>query len=179
MKTLKKFVLIFIGLTIVAGTLLAIPLTFRHGIWKAAAFGLKGGLLFGAILTLVFVGFYFLAYRMTPPEQRDLIQRRELIAAGSLPDILDQCYRLLKSERFVKLADLDEAGRIITARTRMSWACPGEKITIHFSPDDGKHRIVISSEPVWRTTMIDYGKNFKNVEALQKLFRDRIGAATL
>src|SRR3989304_2561814 len=120
-KTIKKFILIFVGLTIMGGTLLAIPLTFRQGIWKAAAFGLKGGLLFGAILTLVFVGFYFVANRLTPPEQRDLIQRRELMVAGSLPHILNQCYQLLKSERFVKLAALDEGRRIITARTRMSW----------------------------------------------------------
>lgn len=179
MQTLKTFFLVFIGLTVVFGILLSIPFALRHGLWIAAAVGLKGGLLFGVIMTLVFVGYYFVANRLTPLEQRDLIQRRELMIAASPPHILDQCYQLLKSERFVKLADFDEGQGIITAKTTMSWACPGERITVQVSPEDGKTRIVITSQPLWKTTMVDYGKNFRNAEALQKLLRDRLGATPL
>lgn len=179
METLKKFLFVFIVSTIVGGILLSIPFAFRYGIWEAASVGLKGGLLWGMIMTMFFAGFYLVANRLTPSEQRDLIQRRELTVAGSLPGILDQCYQLLKAERFVKLADLDNGRGIITAKTRMSWRCPGERITIQFSAEDGKSRIVITSQPLWKTTMIDYGKNFRNVEALQKLFRDRLGATPL
>jgi len=179
MKMLKKFFVLFLVMSLSAGVLLSLPFALRQGISATAVRAFSYGILAGFIMILVFMGFYFVANRLTPSEQRDLLQRRELLITGGLPRILDQCYQLLKSERFVKRADLDEGQGIITAKTRFSWACPGEKITIQFSAEDGRSRIVITSQPLWRTTMVDYGKNFKNVEALQKLFRDRLGTTPL
>jgi hypothetical protein len=48
--------------------------------------------------------------------------------------------------------------------TFKSW---GESMTISFfDPMDGGTRLIVSSKPKLTTTLVDYGKNRKNVEAI-------------
>ena len=50
-----------------------------------------------------------------------------------------------------------------------SW---GESITISFfDPMNGGTRIIVDSKPKLATTLIDYGKNKKNVEAIEQYIR--------
>jgi hypothetical protein len=56
---------------------------------------------------------------------------------------------------------------IISAKTRMSWASFGEEIIIEAKAvEGGKTLVKIGSSPVAKFTAIDYGKNFRNVEAV-------------
>jgi hypothetical protein len=175
----KKFVLLFAAIPIAAGVLFALPFALRQGASETALLAFWYGVLAGLIMILAFVGFYFLVRGLTPARQRAVIQMREFLVNGNWDECQKRCLQILKNEPFVKTAELDERRGILTAHTKFSWASPGEKITIAVSSTDGNTRIVITSQPLWRTIMIDYGKNFRNVEALKELLQTRLGTNSL
>lgn len=58
----------------------------------------------------------------------------------------------------------------------MSWKSFGELVEVSVKPNGGNKTLIeITSKPSLPTTMVDYGKNQENVEALVGFLRQRIG----
>lgn len=54
-----------------------------------------------------------------------------------------------------------------TVPSLSSW---GEKISISITPvQDGSFEYFITSKPLWKTTLVDFGKNFQNIRRIEKL----------
>lgn len=88
--------------------------------------------------------------------------RRVLAALRALP------------ARIVTAEDEDH----ILARTRMSRRSWGERITVALRTDVSFTEITVRSGPVWRWTVIDYGKGRDNVDFLVRALRGGITGST-
>lgn len=67
-----------------------------------------------------------------------------------------------------KVTEADEGTRRVELKVGMSFKSWGEKVTIELSPaDDGATRAVLSSQASLGTTMVDYGKNYDNVQRVK------------
>jgi hypothetical protein len=59
----------------------------------------------------------------------------------------------------------DGAAGVIEGRVRMGWRSWGERLTVRVQEHlNGQSEIEVVSEPVLKTTFIDYGKNQRNVD---------------
>jgi len=67
---------------------------------------------------------------------------------------------------------VNEKDGVITARTRRSFVSFGEQIAIKVT-GVGKDSawIRLSSAPAMKFTVLDYGKNYRNIEAIRRMLR--------
>ncbi len=165
---IKKFFILFIVSTISAtlafGILVSIRTTIIHGL----KIGIVFGILLGFSTVFVFLILDLIA-RKTIPHSADICQSRLIISQGQCNDVIEKCFAALKNIGFVKKLQYNEAQKQIVATTKMSWASFGEEMTIRCDQETSTTvKVTIISKPLVKTTMIDYGKNFKNVETFQQ-----------
>lgn len=66
--------------------------------------------------------------------------------------------------------NLIESENIIVLKSSPSWRSWGEKIQITIDDlENGVKQVFVSSEPRIATTLVDFGKNRKNIEIIEKL----------
>lgn len=83
-----------------------------------------------------------------------------LVDGGAdLPDRIKDSLRTLPAE----IRDADIIDGRFTARTKWTWRSFGEEVTVQVTGDPGSPVAQISSRPVVRTALIDYGKGRLNV----------------
>jgi hypothetical protein len=70
-----------------------------------------------------------------------------------------------------EIRESDAAAGRYTARTRLSWRSFGENVTVELNGDATAPVAHISSRPVIRTTLIDYGKGRRNVQQVAAALR--------
>lgn len=92
-------------------------------------------------------------------------------AEAELPDRIEAALRQLNAE----IRDKDVAGGRYTARTRWSWRSFGEDVTVTLTGDPTAPVAHITSRPVVRTTLIDYGKGQRNVQQVAAALRQASG----
>lgn len=72
----------------------------------------------------------------------------------------------------IKVVRVDPQRYQIFLNSSMSLTSWGEKITLSFfDPLDGGTRVIAESQSALATTLIDYGKNRKNVEQIEQALR--------
>ena len=170
---IRGVVIAFVWCSLVFGLYTA----WRIDLWT----GVKRGLLFGFIIasigSVLMVIFYFTVKRMKPTAVA-VQQERTLFVKGSLNEVFSWCVEYLKAAgNFKDIAAYRDRGTV-KARAGMSFASWGEDITVTCrSLPDGLIEVRIKSQPRYRKTVIDYGKNLRNVEtianALQRRFQVR------
>lgn len=82
---------------------------------------------------------------------------------------------LTETLRLVRL-DADEDTGVLTAAVKASIASFGEWVTATLTPSDSAVTVELASRPRIPTTLIDYGKNRRNVERVAARLRERLDA---
>lgn len=170
---IRGVVIAFVWCSLIFGLYTA----WRIDVWT----GVKRGLLFGLIIASigsVLMVIVYAAVKRVNPTAVAVQQERTLFAKASLDEVFSWCVEYLKvAGKFKDVAAFREGGTV-KARTAMSFASWGEDISVTCrSLPDGRVEVEIRSQPRYRKTVIDYGKNLRNVEtianALQRRFHFR------
>jgi hypothetical protein len=72
-----------------------------------------------------------------------------------------------------KVRRVDAGGPKITAVTRMSWHSWGERVTVTARPTGAGCGVKVSSRPLLPLTLVDYGRNFSNVQRMIAFLTER------
>ena len=140
---------------------------YSHAVFQSARYGF-------------IVGALFLVYAAA----RDLFdfghvnQYREISVTASFQDAIQACENALKSVKCkYKVAASNEQSKtaIIRGSTKISFLSLGEKIQIKIQSDSDVTDIGIESHPTVKTTMIDWGKSKRMLDAMVEVIRKDLG----
>ncbi len=109
---------------------------------------------------------------VTAEEAAMVRQRRELTLPLPPAEAYTLCLRSLETIPNCMLPTQNAAVGRITARTGVSWRSWGDEIAFQLYSEEGTStRVEITSRPVVRTTLVDFGKNLENVEKIAEFLR--------
>ncbi len=96
-------------------------------------------------------------------------QVRKLVLPISYEKAFDACVKSIETLKRSKKIKEDRDNGIFDAKAGITWKSFGEQIRFIVNRLDDEHtEVEFSSRPAARTTLIDYGKNLKNVKAIEE-----------
>jgi hypothetical protein len=137
--------------------------------------GFVDGMLFGLLLAIVLVPIIvsldifqrFKNYRKYQRVDFNVNQVRRLLIKDEYNLIFNKLCDFLKDRKEFTIYNKDLGKGIIEADVKKSWKSFGEKLQIRlWKGSDGKVYAEITSKPKIVLTMIDYAKNFENIESI-------------
>ena len=137
--------------------------------------GLLGGILFGGVMSLILGTLHIWSVkqlRFKSKEVMDVYQVRSIEMKLPYDKVFDLCLESVKSMKCKIVEENRSQGRIV-ARTGISWKSWGEIITFDVRGMNDVTKVKVSSRPVVRTTLVDYGKNLENVEKIISFLKER------
>ena len=169
----SRFVATIILSSLLVGAAIGVIVALRGDLRQGMIAGALAGLGWGVLMMVTIVPINLLATRKLTSEQCQLAQTREFEVAGSPPHVTGLLNKALSDLPFVHSIVVSTDNGIISAKTRMSWASFGEKIIIEAkAAERGNTLVKLSSSPMTKFTAIDYGKNYRNVEAITSKLGD-------
>lgn len=170
MKTvqLRSIVLVIFLLCGVPFAVMSAAFARAEGISRWLTVGMSEGLVFGAMMALTLGGllhFWMLlaGFDALPAVEQsvDIVVNADVMTATRLAAA---ALGLLKPRSVV----VSETGDVrITASTRMTWKSFGERIEVCALPlGVGQSTLHISTRPIVRFTIVDYGKGLNNLDRL-------------
>lgn len=158
--------------SIVVGGAIGVMVALRHGLRNgltAAAFTALG---WGGLMAITMGFLQLILTRKLTSEQSHPEQSCEFEVSGSVSAVMELLVKSLSELRFVHNISVNETDGVISARTRGSFVSFGEQISIKVT-GVGKDQVSIklSSAPAIRFTVLDYGKNHRNIEAIRRMMR--------
>lgn len=150
-----------------------------YGLGAALVGGVLAGLFFGGSTSLILVPLHLHFAKQVRTEAGKtpygVHQDRHVDSALPFDASFDLCVESLQRVGGYQIQEQDRQQGRIVAKTSLSWKSAGEVITFSVVSVDANHSSVeISSRPVMRTTLADYGKNAENVEKITRFLRERV-----
>lgn len=94
----------------------------------------------------------------------------------SFERVFDLCVESLKLIHKCKIEKEDRSQGTIDARAGMTWRTFGDRISFRvFKIDDSRTEVEVSSRPVVKSTLVDYGKNLENIERITSFLQEHGG----
>lgn len=141
---------------------------FVYGIFVSAVFTI-----FIGSLDLISKAYLYKRYGVMP---LGIIQRRELSISIGIANAYDTALSVLADMPTVENVIQDKSMLKIVAIFKKTRKTMGEIMTIEFTDFEVDNTLIkISSEPRSKLALIDFGKNFENVEKVLDKFWDRCG----
>ena len=162
-----SFFVIFILSTMIFALFRSLTISdLLGGLYDGAVFGaFLGGILAG-IVTLVDIFERFRCFKKYHKISYRSRQQRIFLIKNDCDNIFERLLAACKSCNY-HIKTEDKKYGIIKATTNRSWRSFGEKIEIIIRKStDGSLTLKVSSEPILFTTVLDYCKNFINIELL-------------
>jgi hypothetical protein len=133
-------------------------------------FGVLGGLGFGILMSAV-LGTLHVGSARTDAALS--VKQSKFIGIQSPPyDVFDKALATLKTQFGKKCRIVEESRSTgeIRARTPMNWKSFGEDIFIKISQSSDRQQslVTITSRPKIRTTLVDYGRDYENVNRISR-----------
>ena len=98
-------------------------------------------------------------------------QKRSLIADLTYKEAIDWCLRFIEETKGIKLVSQNPRGLII-ARKKLSFKSFGNKIRLEVTRiDDRSTEIIIESEPILPTTVVDFGESLQIIDIMYNKLR--------
>lgn len=175
MKRVKKYIRVFTILCVLSAILFGLLMSLKVGLLSGMIIGIVGGILWTIIMAIIFIPIDYLLTRDLSTEALNVRQDREIQVKGDFDYVFQKCVDILKGFKTIKIVTPLKEKNAISARTKMSLASFGEDIKLQFDvlAQDVK-KIHLSSSPTYRFTLLDYGKNFKNVDMICKMIANHI-----
>ena len=164
---IKSFVCLFLISTILLGAFRSISmLSFSEGIKNGVIFGFFLSIIIVPIMTLFDILqriFFIYKFKKTSFE---VYQKREFLVTHSYNILFDELIEILKKNKFF-IDSIDKKYGMIAASSGRSWKSFGEKLSIGLHRESGENlALKLSSKPILSTTLLDYGKNFHNIQSI-------------
>jgi hypothetical protein len=164
-KYLFFAVSVFILSLILTTPLWAIKFGFLRGFYVGIWFAVVFTVIFGIIIICI----DYVATRDISDRDLALRQSDEINIFGQPELIFQKSVETLSSLKIIRSIRPYPEKMTIEASTKVSIFSFGEKVTLRTIPaKDGRTIIHIDSEPLIKSTRIDYGKNFRNIKSITK-----------
>jgi len=126
------------------------------------------GLIYGAAMSLVLDSLHIL---MCPDSKTrkglSVDQHRILRLPVPMERAFELCRAALEANKWCIVVRADKDAGVLRARRKFTWRSWGDVITLTLHPESADQtRVDIRSCPRVRTTLVDYGSNWRNTEAL-------------
>ncbi|MBK9980886.1 MAG: hypothetical protein IPP15_00435 [Saprospiraceae bacterium] len=140
---------------------------FKHVILRAAYFGVFMSFVLGTfhIGRIVMKG----AGKLTSDNLS--VRHKEQIQSG-----LDfqKLLNAIKTDPVLNKMEIQQGENMVTLKSGLNWFSWGERILINVkAAHNSLTTYEISSEPVLKTTLVDYGKNLENINRIEKILNTR------
>ena len=166
---MNLYVKLFLVTGIPYGVLMGFFFGATRGLKVGILSGLLSGPLFGLFMSLVLGTFHKMKTKKISSGPGDDVgphQSRTITVDTPFESIFEKCLLALGNIK-AKVTNTDKVAGTITAKTKMSWKSFGEEIQITVVRDEGsKAKVIVSSAPKLKTTLVDYGKGHQNVTSL-------------
>jgi hypothetical protein len=172
---IRRWLVIFAALTGLMWVM-ALPLAaLRWDANTALLFATAGALGTGIIAVAIAIVHDTVARRGLGSESASPRQHRSLLTSRSADEAFRIVQQLLKGQSWIRVKEEDPGKRLLVARTRASLSSFGERLVVEVSrAESGTTAVTMTSEPLVRTTLIDWGKNWRNLEHLQRLLQQHL-----
>lgn len=158
------------------GAVIGVMVAMRHGFQAGATAGAISALGWGGLMAITIICLQLILTRNLTAEQSQPDQSCEFDVSGSVPSVMALLVKSLSEVRFVRNVVVNEKDGIISARTLRSVVSFGEEIAIKvIGIGEDNVRVSISSVPAMKFTVIDYGKNYRNIQSIREMLR-KLGA---
>jgi hypothetical protein len=148
------------------------PRAFQFGVQAGLIVGLLFGLIVVAVLLPMDLSAHLFLAKGMYKEIWELEQSRDVIAQGTIKQVVAACRQALLVVPNIKNVSDDMENLITRANTGTSWRSPGEEIEVEINPvDENKWKLRCTSRSRGKNIVFDYGKNFENVETWQNQFQ--------
>lgn len=162
---LKSFFLVGLLAAFLFGIFRSIKTGSSHGFIDGVQFGLFLAIVMVPIIVFLDVLQRIKNYRKYKKIDFNVNQTRKFFVKEEYNSIFNYLYNILNSHKEFSIYKKDFENGIIKADANASWKSFGEKIRISIVKGSrGKNFVEISSKPKIALTMLDYAKNFENVE---------------
>jgi hypothetical protein len=133
------------------------------------ATGLAGGALFGLAMSAIMGTLTVWSTRGSGHEALAVVQERVVEVRGELRDVVERVRAAVADLPGAQEPFIDAHGRRVESRIGWSWKSWGEIVIAKVeSAPGGGHAVRVTSRPVWGLTVVDYGKGYANVEAVER-----------
>jgi hypothetical protein len=169
---------LFLATGIPFGTLAGLFYTVLYGLPFGSVAGLLAGVFFGGLMSLILGSLHIRSVGRVQSERAGgalgVHHVRSIELALPYDEAFDLCIESLRSIRKCRIQEEDRLRGKIVARTGITWKTWGDVITFELRRIEGNRTLVtVSSRPVVRTTLVDYGKNLENVERICSFLKER------
>lgn len=121
------------------------------------------------IFTIIYISIDYLSTRKLPQEAINLHQEREIQIKGDYENVFEQCLHIMEKWKSIKSIKQIKEQMMISALTKMTIYSNAEEITMQFDISNKQLiKIHIKSQPVGRHALMDFGKNYRNVEWIKE-----------
>jgi hypothetical protein len=174
---MKLYLKIFLGMGIPYGIFMGIFFTFQFGLVSGLVGSLVGGILFGGFMSLVLGLSHSWSVKQLPFGKSEEamgvhhVRNAELLLPYDVT--FNTCINSLSSIEKCRIQSKDRSQGKIIAKTSMTWKTSGDVISFKLGRiDNEKTQVEVSSRPIVRTILVDYGKNLKNVETILRIIKE-------
>jgi hypothetical protein len=151
--------------------------SFRYDVRNGIIAGLTGGVAVGLTLAVIVV---FLHRRCVqkisgryPDEKMEVNTTRDIELKIPFDQAFDLCIESLDCINRCNIMEKDRHQGKIAAKTGINWKTWGDTISFRLSRlNDDTTRVIVSSRPTARTTLVDFGKNLENVRIIISWLKD-------
>lgn len=169
MTRTKKYLDCFKKMAFFSGIMFGLFMGLKFGFWPGIKSGIIFGISFSTVAILVLIPIDYLLTRNLPAEALKVNQNREIHVQGDFEKVFEKCLQTLKELEYIKTIQPLKDKMTISAHTKLSNVSWGENIKLMFGLNNNNIiTIYINSSPIIKFTVLDYGKNFKNVENIAK-----------
>ncbi len=176
MRRIKKYIAVFLKVGTFSAILFGLLMSLKIGLWSGVIAGIMFGVSICAIIAIIFLPIDYFLTKKLPHEALNVRQDREIQVKGNFDYVFQKCIDILKSFKIIKIVTPIKEKNSISARTKLSLFSFGEDIKLQFEIlDQDISKIHIGSRPTYKYTLLDYGKNYKNVELINKAIADHFG----
>jgi hypothetical protein len=160
---ISVFLWVSLPVTAILGVLILVVSVLRFIL--EPSLGLAGAIAFWA-LCMVIIGISFRALMRGSDAPSKVRREARLTIDGNYEAVFDRCESAIR-KLGARIISLDRDSGQIYARTGLTWQSFGERMHISvMRQGDTVCSVALTSDSVIPTTLVDYGKNSKNLEIL-------------
>lgn len=173
---LRRNLKIFILSALAGGICSGVATSLQYGLRTGALTGLCTGVLYGTVMYFILGVLHTKAVKhiagAVNEETIGTFHSRELALDQSFERAFDLCLASLRQLGRFRILDEDRLRGRIAARLPLNWKTWGDIVRFDLVREEmTKTRITLSSRPSSRMTIVDYGRNLANVNAIVSILK--------
>ncbi len=168
MARIRKYINVFLILSVTIMALIWLGLIINYGTLISPVIVIKNSFNL-VIFIIIYILIDYLKTRKLPQEAIHVHQERDIQIKGNFENIFEQCLSIIKKLKAVKSVNQIKEKMMISARTKMTMFSSVDDIILRFDISNEQFiRIHIESRPYMRFALLDFGRNYRNVEWLKE-----------